>query len=511
MAGQKTSKARSVSVKCKLQSLGGSSEPTSPVYRFAGGPRLKVAPWPPAPDSDRVSVIIPVLNESARIASVVAFVRKSLLVDEVIVVDDGSIDGTPELAREAGAKVITSTLLGKGASMEDGLNVAQHEILLYLDGDLTGLHRELVARLTKPITEGRADFVKARFSRKAGRVTELTARPLMRTYFPELAHFAQPLGGIIAVRKSLLRQLRFENDYGVDIGLFLDAAAAGARLEEVDIGRIHHKSHSLEYLGQMATQVARAMIERAMQHGRIRRTFVRRVRETERHHHAHPTQTLSRLGQVERLALFDMDGTLLDGRFVVELARRTERSEKLAQYLDRHDLTPEQRTRRIAALFKGVPKSVFERTAREMPLVPGAVETIVGLRKLGYRVGIVTDSYHVAAETVRRRVFADFTVANLMRFDNDRASGRVTLAPLMSPRLRTGHHAYDKLHVLKYLVRQMGLKRSQVLAVGDGLNDIGMLRAAGMSVAFQPKHERVAKAAKHTVTGRLDELLQFLA
>ena len=486
------------------------SEPPSSVYRFAGGPRLKFGPWPPAPDSDRVSVIIPVLNESARIASVVAFALQSPLVAEVIVVDDGSIDGTPELAREAGAKVITSTLLGKGASMEDGLNVAQNEILLYLDGDLTGLHRELVARLTKPIAEGRADFVKARFSRKAGRVTELTARPLMRTYFPELAHFVQPLGGIIAARKSLLCQLAFENDYGVDIGLFLDAAAAGARLEEVDIGRLHHKSHSLDYLGQMATQVARAMIERATLHGRIRRTFVSRVRETERHHHAHPTQTLSRLGQVERLALFDMDGTLLDGRFIIQLALRTERSEALAQYLDRYDLAPEQRTRRIAALFKGVPKSLFERIAREMPLVPGAVETIVGLRKLGYRVGIVTDSFHVAAETVRRRVFADFTVANLMRFDNDRATGRVTLAPLMSPCLRTGHRAYDKLHVLKYLVRQMGLKRAQVLAVGDGLNDIGMLRAAGMSVAFQPKHERVAKAAKRTVQGRLDELLSFV-
>ena len=121
------------------------------VYSFAGGPRLKVESWPFAPDSDRVSVIIPVLNESARIASVVAFALKSSLVDEVIVVDDGSIDGTPELAHDAGAKVITSTLLGKGASMEDGLNVAQNEILLYLDGDLTGLHPELVATLPRPL------------------------------------------------------------------------------------------------------------------------------------------------------------------------------------------------------------------------------------------------------------------------------------------------------------------------------------------------------------------------
>jgi glycosyltransferase involved in cell wall biosynthesis len=66
-----------------------------------------------------ISVIIPVLNESPTVASVVAFARRSPGVSEVIVVDDGSIDGTPEEARQAGARVVTSTLLGKGASMED--------------------------------------------------------------------------------------------------------------------------------------------------------------------------------------------------------------------------------------------------------------------------------------------------------------------------------------------------------------------------------------------------------
>src|SRR5687767_408525 len=157
----------------------------------------------------KVSVIVPALNESETIAAVVEFARRSPVVDEIIVVDDGSIDGTPELARAAGAHVITSTMLGKGVSMEDGMRAARNDVLLYLDGDLQGLAPDLIERMTQPITDNLADFVKARFTRAAGRVTVLTARPLLRTYFPELGHFEQPLSGIMAARRSLLQTMRF--------------------------------------------------------------------------------------------------------------------------------------------------------------------------------------------------------------------------------------------------------------------------------------------------------------
>ncbi len=461
------------------------------------------------PRDQKVSVVIPVLNESARVASVIRLALRSPLVGEVIVVDDGSIDGTPELAHEAGARVITSTLLGKGASMQDGLLAAHHQTILFLDGDLAGLRDDLVEVMTEPVLRGEADFAKASFSRRAGRVTVLTAWPLLRNYFPELVSFEQPLGGIIAVRKELLQRLHFENDYGVDIGLLIDAHALGARLVEVDIGHIEHDSQDLDRLGEMATQVARAILERAAMLGRVRLTQVRQARERDRIDRAHPERILSQIGVVERLALFDMDGTLLNGRFIVELARRTGREARLAKYLDRYDLTPEARAKRIALIFRGVKKDVFERIARELPLIPGAVEAVVGLRKLGYQVGVVTDSYHIAAEIVRRRVFADFALANVLEFRRESATGVVRLAPTM----RSGHKgrlAYDKLNTLRFLTQRMGITARSVLAVGDGENDIGMLRAAGLSVAFQPKSERVRRAAKHVVTERLDEVLQFV-
>ena len=466
---------------------------------------------PPALASHRasVSVIIPVLNESARIASVVRLALRSPLVSEVIVVDDGSIDGTPELAESAGARVITSTLLGKGASMEDGLLAARQEILLYLDGDLAGLSDNLIEQMTEPILKGEADFVKARFSRRAGRVTVLTARPLLATYFPELTSFAQPLGGIIAARRDLLRRLRFENDYGVDVGLLIDVAATGARLREVDIGHIEHDSQDLDRLGEMATQVARAIIERAAVCGRLKFTYVRQARERDRLHRARPENVLDRVGQVTRLALFDMDGTLLAGRFVRELAQATGKTDALSKYLDRYDLTPMTRARRIARIFRGTPQHVFEQVARGIPLTPGAVEAVVGLRKLGYHVGIVTDSYHIAAETVRRRVFADFALANVVEFRHGKATGEVTLPPTFRSG-HTGWRAYDKLNALRFLVKRMDISARQVLAVGDSDNDIGMLRAAGLSFAYQPKSERVRRAAKRKIDDRLDELLKYV-
>src|SRR4029079_12888375 len=84
----------------------------------------------------KITVVIPVLNESRRILQIVKFALQNRRVAEVLVIDDGSIDGTPELAERAGARVVTSSMLGKGISMEEGLQEARTDFLLYLDGDL---------------------------------------------------------------------------------------------------------------------------------------------------------------------------------------------------------------------------------------------------------------------------------------------------------------------------------------------------------------------------------------
>lgn len=457
-----------------------------------------------------ITAIIPVLNESPTIRSIIEFAKRAPGVSEVIVVDDGSIDGTPEIAREAGAKVITSTLLGKGASMEDGMQAASNEILVYLDGDLVGLNPDLIPMLTGPLITDKADFVKGQFSRSAGRVTTLTAKPLIATFFPELAYIAQPLGGIIAVKRGLLHALTFESDYGVDVGLLLDAAALEARITQVDIGHIQHDSQPLEILGDMAKQVVRVILHRAAKYGRLDVDQVREVEEVERHAQSELSVVLSRVGQAPKLALFDMDGTLLKGRFVLALAQRTQQTDQLHQLLDNDALDAVERVERIAKLFVGVRREVFEQVAKSVPLSPGAVETVTALRRSGYRVGIISDSYRVATEIVRRRVFADFSIAHLIRFRHGIATGDITLSPAMKHHDGCADHQYCKLNVMLHLNEQLLTDPSEIIAVGDSDPDICMLRNAGLSVVFQPKSQAVAKAARVAIHQTLSELLRHV-
>jgi phosphoserine phosphatase len=191
-----------------------------------------------------------------------------------------------------------------------------------------------------------------------------------------------------------------------------------------------------------------------------------------------------------------MDGVLLNGRFVLSLAQETNKETDLAALLDNYAMAPAERMRQIASVFTGVRKETFEKVAREIPLMAGAQETIIALRKEGYRVGIVTDSYNVAAETVRRRVFADFAFSHFMRFKNGKASGKVNLCPAMIYPGGCEVHDHCKVNVLQHLMDRFELRPEQILAVGDGENDICMLKAAGCSIAFQPKNRRVKNAGK---------------
>lgn len=463
------------------------------------GPTATSLPAPVPARTRMATVVIPALNEAQRIASVVRHALADPATAEVVVIDDSSIDATAELARAAGARVLTSTMLGKGASMRDGVLAATCEFVVFLDGDLSGLRDGLVGDLCEPLVAGRADFVKARFGRSGGRVTELTAKPMLKVFFPELARFAQPLGGIVAARRALLQAQHFEDGYGVDIGLLIDAHRAGARLEEVDVGSLEHDSQPLADLTAMANEVARVIHARARTAGRLNVDQISAMYEAQRLATASIDYILLRRRGRTRLLLLDMDGTITPARYVVELARATGQQEALAGLLD-GSADAATRSSQIAALFRFVHRSQFERVALSLPLRPGVVEWVNRMRRAGFMVGVVSDSYFVAAEVLRRRVFADFALAHTLQFDGDVCNGELRLNPAFlapePPAGRAAPQAPCKSHVLRrFKADTTEPVVQEVWAVGDHLNDLEMLRCADKAFVIEPKSPTLAREA----------------
>lgn len=452
-----------------------------------------------------VSVVIPTLNEEKRIAEVVKFCLSSKLVNEVIVIDDGSIDKTFSEAQNAGAKVFFSSMLGKGTSMLDGLWKAQSDIILYLDGDIYNFSNNLIEIMAKPLIENHTDFVKGRFHRSAGRVTALTAKPLLKAFFPELAEVEQPLGGIIAARKDLLKNVNFESDYGVDIGLLIDVAQLGSRILEADIGSLDHDHQELDQLSNMSVQIVRVILDRASKYKKLDILHLKDSYEIHRVNQLQIEPILSKIDPKKKLALFDMDGTLIEGRYVQRLAKYVNREDQLQRLLDNKKLDPVYRTKMIAKVLSGLPKSIFEKIAHIVPLAPNAQSLVVELKKRGYTVGIITDSYFVASEIIRKRVFADFSIAHLLEFKKGFFTGNLEISPLMISD-KCKKHDYCKLNLMGHIDNFYDFDRTNMHFAGDGLNDVCLLENVANSFAVKPKHISVTQASTATTENLLDIL-----
>ena len=216
-----------------------------------------------------VSIIIPAFNEDKTVSNVIKAVKSLNYIDEIIVVDDGSQDNTAQVAENAGAKVIQHLKnRGKGSAIKTGFNKSIGDIIVFLDADIQNLTSKQVDNIIKPIINGEADLTKTKFKREAGRVTELTAKPLLKFFFPEIK-FDQPLSGQFAVKRSFLNRIKLEDDYGVDVGIVLDADVRGMKIKEVDIGKVNHMLSPLNDLNIVATEVVRTIVDRATQYGRV--------------------------------------------------------------------------------------------------------------------------------------------------------------------------------------------------------------------------------------------------
>jgi glucosyl-3-phosphoglycerate synthase len=213
------------------------------------------------------------------------------LIDQVLVVDADSPDGTSEVAARRGAEVFSENELmsryggahGKGDAMWRSLSVARGDLIMYVDADTRDFRPQLVYGILGPILEvPEVRFVKAAYRRPfkshealeedgGGRVTELSAKPLFNLFYPELAGFVQPLAGEFVADKELFCSIPFLTGYAVETGIMIDVLKRVGldAMAQVDLGTRQNRHQHLRDLSRMSYAVVRAVARRLRQDGRL--------------------------------------------------------------------------------------------------------------------------------------------------------------------------------------------------------------------------------------------------
>jgi glucosyl-3-phosphoglycerate synthase len=244
---------------------------------------------------ETISVCVPAREEAATIAAIVAplvALRDAGVIDQVVVADGDSRDGTGAIAAALGAEVLNPAtlmpelgpVLGKGDAMWRALSVLSGELVCFVDADSEDFGAHFACGLLGPLVcEPGIRFVKGYYRRPfklngaaaeptgGGRVTELAARPLLQAFYPELASVRQPLAGEFAARRELLERMPFCTGYAVEMGLLLDVHAdAGIdALAQVDLDVRQNRHQRLEDLTPMAAAVLGAVTSRLRREGRL--------------------------------------------------------------------------------------------------------------------------------------------------------------------------------------------------------------------------------------------------
>jgi glucosyl-3-phosphoglycerate synthase len=242
-----------------------------------------------------VSVCLPARECAQTIGEIVAALttlRAQGAIDEIVVVDAGSADGTAAIAERAGALVYQEAqllpelgpVLGKGDAMWRALSVLRGDIVCYLDADTAGFSAHYATGLLGPLVcePGAIAFVKAFYRRPfehggvsladgGGRVNHLLARPALALFYPELAGVRQPLAGEVAARRELLERLPFAAGYGVEIAMLIDVwrEAGLDAIAQVDLDQHRNRHQPLAALAPMAETVLAVIARRLQEEGRL--------------------------------------------------------------------------------------------------------------------------------------------------------------------------------------------------------------------------------------------------
>ncbi len=252
-----------------------------------------------------ISLALPALNEEETVGKVIRTVKRALmekvpLLDEIILIDSDSTDRTRKIAESLDVPVYVHQHLlpelgarrGKGEALWKSLLVTKGDIIAWIDTDIVNIHPRFVYGVIGPLLlNPHIQFVKGFYRRPlkvgdkvqaggGGRVTELTARPLLNLFYPELSGVIQPLSGEYAGRRKGLEQCGFFSGYGVETGLLIDMLEKFglSSIAQVDLlERVHH-NQTLEALSKMSFAIIQTVMRKLESH--YERAFVADVNKT---------------------------------------------------------------------------------------------------------------------------------------------------------------------------------------------------------------------------------------
>lgn len=211
------------------------------------------------------SIIIPAHNEEKTISKVVKEACKTKA-EEIIVVDDASRDNTSQIVLNLQKNDKRIILIrnkfnkGPGGSRKIGLLKSTKDIVIFFDADIKNVNKKMFEKLVTPIIKNKADLVMASFE-NFGRVTEFFAKPLLKYFFPKLSKLKQPLSGLFAVKRNFIFPNLFGRGHRIMADVLLPAYFSGARITEVNLGRIIHKKRNNDEKSEQAFNECQAFFD----------------------------------------------------------------------------------------------------------------------------------------------------------------------------------------------------------------------------------------------------------